>query len=102
MKYPILANYKKNKKSMEVFSAAPNHEVLMLVIQVAILLLTARVFGELAQRFNQPSVVCELLAGIILFTFLLIGLFTALFQWLLSQTKILDFLMVFISIILEF
>lgn len=84
---------------MEVFSAAPNHEVLMLVIQVAILLLTARVFGELAQRFNQPSVVGELLAGIILGPSLLSGLFPALGQWLVPQTEIQGYLLEVVSMI---
>ena len=51
---------------MEVFTAASHHEVLVLVMQIAVLLLVARLLGELAQRLGQPSVVGEILAGIVL------------------------------------
>lgn len=45
----------------------PNHhDVLVLTAQIAILLFTARTLGEIAQRLQQPSVVGELLAGILL------------------------------------
>ncbi len=43
-----------------------HHDVLILTAQIAIILFTARTLGEIAQRFGQPSVVGELLAGIIL------------------------------------
>lgn len=43
-----------------------HHDVLILTAQIAILLFTARILGEIAQRFGQPSVVGELLAGILL------------------------------------
>jgi len=44
---------------MDVFSAAPHHDVFLLVLQVGILLLTARVLGEIATRLGQPSVIGE-------------------------------------------
>ncbi|WP_209330899.1 cation:proton antiporter [Lunatimonas salinarum] len=41
-------------------------EVINLLIQLASMLLMARMFAELARKFNQPAVVGELLAGILL------------------------------------
>lgn len=44
-----------------------NHtEVINLLLQLAAMLIMARIFGEVARHFNQPSVVGELLAGVIL------------------------------------
>lgn len=51
---------------MQVFSAAPHHEIMALLLQIAVLLLAARTLGELAQRAGQPSVVGEILAGILI------------------------------------
>lgn len=51
---------------MNVFTAASHHDVLALVLQMAILLFAARILGEAAQRLGQPSVVGEILAGIVL------------------------------------
>ena len=42
------------------------HEITALFLALAVLLTAARVFGELAQRFRQPAVLGELLAGILL------------------------------------
>lgn len=50
----------------QVFTAAPHHDVLLLIFQLAVLLFTARMLGELAQRLGQPTVVGEILAGIVL------------------------------------
>jgi Kef-type K+ transport system membrane component KefB/nucleotide-binding universal stress UspA family protein len=44
----------------------PHDAVFIFTAQIAILLFTARAFGEIAQRLKQPSVVGELLAGIVL------------------------------------
>ncbi len=51
---------------MDIFSAAPHDDILMLVFQAGILLLAARTCGEIAQRLGQPSVVGEIMAGILL------------------------------------
>lgn len=51
---------------MEILAAIPEHNVLLLLVQFAVILLTARAFGELMQRLGQPSVLGELLAGILL------------------------------------
>jgi len=41
-------------------------EVVNLLLQLGLLLLAARLFGELARRFHQPLVLGEILAGVIL------------------------------------
>lgn len=43
-----------------------HHEITLLLISLGLLLGTARLFGELVQRWHQPSVVGEILAGIVL------------------------------------
>lgn len=43
-----------------------HQDVVNLFLQLAAMLLLARIFAEIAQRFRQPAVVGELLAGIIL------------------------------------
>ncbi|NCC26364.1 MAG: cation:proton antiporter, partial [Deltaproteobacteria bacterium] len=40
--------------------------VVVLFLSLGVLLLTAHVFGEIAQRFRQPAVLGELLAGVLL------------------------------------
>lgn len=73
---------------MDPFGAAPHDEVLQLVIQIAALLFTARLLGALAQRINQPSVVGEILAGVILGPSLLSSLFPVVGTWIVPQTAL--------------
>ncbi len=42
------------------------HDIAMLLTSLGILLASARFLGELAERFNQPAVLGELMAGIVL------------------------------------
>ncbi|MFO8231289.1 MAG: hypothetical protein R6U20_01355, partial [Longimonas sp.] len=42
------------------------HQIMVLFFSLAILLGTARILGEIAQRLHQPSILGELLAGVIL------------------------------------
>jgi Kef-type K+ transport system membrane component KefB len=81
------------------FSAASHHDVLVLVSQIAVLLLVARAFGEIAQRLRQPSVVGEILAGIVLGPSILSGLFPALGAWLVPQTAVQGYLLETVSLI---
>ena len=41
-------------------------DVINLLLQLASMLLLARVFAEIAQKFKQPAVVGEIIAGIVL------------------------------------
>ncbi len=43
-----------------------HHDIITLLIQLATMLLAARLFGELARKLHQPMVVGEILAGVIL------------------------------------
>jgi Kef-type K+ transport system membrane component KefB len=82
-----------------VFTAAEHHDVLVLVIQIGILLLSARGLGELAQRLNQPAVVGEILAGIILGPSLLSSAFPFLAEWIIPQTEVQGYLIEVVSLI---
>ncbi len=84
---------------MDVFTAASHHDVLVLVVQIAILLFTARALGEVAQRLGQPSVVGEILAGIVLGPSLLSSLFPAFGHWIVPQTEVQGYLLEVISLI---
>ena len=43
-----------------------HHDITAILLALGTLLLSARVMGELAIRFRQPSIVGEILAGIVL------------------------------------
>ncbi len=81
------------------FTAASHHEVLVLLVQLAVLLFTARLLGELAQRLKQPTVVGELLAGILLGPSLLSGLFPVLGEWIVPPTPVQGYLLETISML---
>jgi Kef-type K+ transport system membrane component KefB/nucleotide-binding universal stress UspA family protein len=84
---------------MGPFTAAPHHDVLVLVLQIAVLLFAARALGELVQRLGQPAVVGEILAGIALGPSCLSGALPWVNQWLLPQTKVQGYLLEEISLI---
>ena len=84
---------------METFGAASHDEVLQLVIQIAVLLATARFFGGLAQRLGQPTVVGEILAGVILGPSLLSGLVPWIGDWILPQTPTQGYLLEVVALI---
>lgn len=84
---------------MEPFSAAPHHDVLLLLAQITILLFTARAFGEIAQRLGQPSVVGEILAGIVLGPSLLSSALPALGAWVVPQSALGGYLLEVVSLI---
>lgn len=84
---------------MDVFTAASHDDVLALVVQIAILLASARILGEIAQRLKQPAVVGEILAGIILGPSLLSSLFPAFGAWVVPQTEVQGYLLEVVSLI---
>jgi Kef-type K+ transport system membrane component KefB/nucleotide-binding universal stress UspA family protein len=81
------------------FTAAEHHDVLVLLVQIAVLLFVARAFAEIAQRLKQPSVVGEILAGIILGPSILSGMFPALGAWIVPQTPLNGYLLEVVSLI---
>jgi Kef-type K+ transport system membrane component KefB/nucleotide-binding universal stress UspA family protein len=84
---------------MGPFTAAPHHDVLALLVQVSVLLFAARAMGEIAQRLGQPSVVGEILAGIVLGPSLLSGFFPFLGGWIVPQTEIQGYLLELVAMI---
>lgn len=84
---------------MEVFSAAPHHDVFLLVFQIGVLLLAARVLGEVATRLGQPSVIGEILAGILLGPSLLAGVFPGFGELIIPQTATQGYLLEVISLL---
>lgn len=62
-------------------------DVLFLLIQISILLITARILGEVARRFRQPTVIGELFAGIIIGPTFIGGLFPDFIDWLFKTHK---------------
>src|SRR5690554_1763340 len=83
----------------EVFTAASHHDVLALIIQIAVLLLAARGLGEVAQRLNQPSVVGEILAGILLGPSLLSSFVPGFGELIIPQTEVQGYLLEVVSLL---
>lgn len=75
------------------FTAAPHDDVLVWLIQLAVLLFTARLLGSLMTRWGQPSVLGEIMAGIVIGPSLLSGLFPALGMWLIPQNAVQGYLL---------
>lgn len=84
---------------MDLFQSAPHHDVLAVLIQITVLLFTARIFSEIAQRLGQPSVLGEILAGIILGPSLLSGLAPALGYWIIPHNEVQGHLLEMVSLI---
>lgn len=84
---------------VETFGAASHAEVLQLVVQIALLLAAARLFGGISQRLGQPAVVGEILAGVVLGPTLLSRLIPAVGQWVVPQTQVQGHLLEVVSLI---
>lgn len=81
------------------FTAASHHDVLLLLIQMCVLLAAARLLGELAIRFGQPSVVGEISAGIILGPSCLSAAVPVLGKYIVPQTQVQGYLLEVVSLI---
>ncbi len=84
---------------METFTAAPHHEVLKLIVQIAVLLVTARALGEVARRLGQPAVIGEIISGILLGPSILSGLVPAIGRWIVPATPVEGYLLEVIGLI---
>lgn len=78
---------------MDIFTAASHHDVLLLVLRLAVLLAAARMLGDIAQRLGQPAVIGEISAGVLLGPSLLSGMFPALGAWIVPQTPVQGYLL---------
>jgi Kef-type K+ transport system membrane component KefB/nucleotide-binding universal stress UspA family protein len=83
----------------EPFTSAPHHDVLLLLVQITLLLFAARAMGEVARRLGQPSVVGEIMAGIILGPSLLTGLVPALGGYIVPQGALGGYLLEVVSLL---
>lgn len=81
------------------FGAASHHDVLVLIVQLGVLLVTARLLGEIFQRLGQPSVVGEILAGVVLGPSMLSGLFPFIEEWIVPQTEVQGYLLETVGLI---
>lgn len=84
---------------LETFTAASHDEVLQLVIQIAVLLFSARLLGGLFVRIGQPSVAGEILAGVLLGPSLISSLVPAAGSWILPQTPVQGFLLEAVALV---
>lgn len=83
----------------QTFSMAPHDDIVALLIQVAVLLFVARALGEVARRLNQPTVLGEILAGVVLGPSLISGLFPALGFWLVPSNDVQGYLLETIALL---
>jgi Kef-type K+ transport system membrane component KefB len=84
---------------VETFTAAPHDDVLALVVQVAVLLIAARSLGWVSQRLGQPTVVGEILAGVILGPSVISGLVPVVGEWVIPQNEIQGYLLEVVALI---
>lgn len=63
------------------FVQPSEHEVLVFLVQVGLLLVVARLLGQLCRRFGQPAVVGELTAGVVLGPSVLGRVAPGVFDW---------------------
>lgn len=83
----------------EIILSGIHNDILKLLIQISVLLITARIFGEIAQRLGQPSVLGEIIAGIILGPSLLGNVFPFIHGWIIPVTEIQKSLLEVITLI---
>jgi Kef-type K+ transport system membrane component KefB/nucleotide-binding universal stress UspA family protein len=83
----------------EPFMAASHNDVLQVLISLALLLAVARLLGEFAQRLGQPSVVGEILAGVILGPSILGTFAPDVARWVIPQTAVQGYLVEIVALL---
>jgi len=83
----------------QVFTSAPHHDVLKLLIEMVVLLIVARGFGEIAIRMGQSSVVGEILAGIVLGPSLLGSAIPFVNEWIVPASSVEGYLLEEVSLL---
>jgi Kef-type K+ transport system membrane component KefB/nucleotide-binding universal stress UspA family protein len=83
----------------ETFGAAAQGDILHLLVMVAVLLAAARLLGELFTRMGQPSVIGEILAGVILGPSVLGAFAPALGAWTTPQNQVQGYLLELVGLI---
>ena len=81
------------------FVAASHSDILHLLVTLAVLLATARLLGEISQRLGQPSVVGEILAGVLLGPSVLGSIAPGLATWVVPQTPVEGYLLELVALI---
>lgn len=82
-----------------IFGPASHEDTFTLVLQIAVLLFTARLLGDLAQRFRQPAVIGEIFAGILLGPSILGNLFPGVLSHVIPTSQTQSFLLDAVSLI---
>ncbi|HEY7583763.1 MAG TPA: cation:proton antiporter, partial [Acidimicrobiia bacterium] len=67
------------------FTAAPHGDILHLLVMITVLLVVARGLGELSSRLGQPSVIGEIMAGVLLGPSVLGSISPTLVSWTVPQ-----------------
>ncbi len=81
------------------FVGASHSDILHLLVTLSVLLATARLLGEISQRLGQPSVIGEILAGVLLGPSVLGLLAPDLGAWVVPQTAVEGYLLELVALI---
>jgi len=81
------------------FVAASHSDILHLLVTLAALLATARLLGEISQRLGQPTVIGEILAGVLLGPSVLGSFAPGVAAWVVPQTAVEGYLLELVALI---
>lgn len=83
----------------DTFMAAPSEDLLHVLVMLTILLATARALGELFSRIGQPSVIGEILAGVLLGPSVLEAVAPSWAVWTIPQNPTQGYLLEMVSLV---
>jgi Kef-type K+ transport system membrane component KefB len=73
---------------VDIIQTGMQNEILKLLIQISVLLVSARLLGELSQKIGQPAVLGEIAAGIILGPSLFGNIFPFIHGWIIPASEL--------------